>query len=102
MSHGEEYGVRRSLRRKVGFSPFYGLVLLQEGSQWVQFGLGRGQIWVPACLRSPASKLRAEPRLGGACQQQAEPLGVERGSLHREMVRALGEGAQGLKAMGQS
>lgn len=81
--------------------PFF-VVLPHESSQWVQLGLGRGQIWVPACPRSSASKPRAEPRLGAACQQQAEPLGVERGSQHREMVRALGEGAQGLKAMGRS
>lgn len=54
-------------------------VLRPQGSQWVQLRPGWGQIWVPACPGSSAPRGRAMPRLGGAWQAPAEPLGVERG-----------------------
>lgn len=64
---GGSWGFRVGWRKEmIGFPLPSRWVLLPESSQWVQLGLGWGQIWVPAGPESSAPKRRAKPWLGGA------------------------------------
>lgn len=64
---GGSRGLRVDWRKEmIGFPLPSRWVLLTESSQWVQLGLGWGQIWVPAGPESSAPKRRAKPWLGGA------------------------------------